>query len=402
MKKTITLFILILFCLKLSASVCPIDTDKVIGPDAPKDSVKLQEQSTENLKFLTLPDFSVAALPKNNFNLATTAHAPADLNYSIPVHHESDFGLLAITYPDSLSFSMLVKHSGSLSIADSHLAENPNNQLRIKNADSLRLLAILIREDSIKSVIYRTNKDSVKQHLATMSLDSLKQQLKLPAADLFKGQIYNEIATRYLAYDTISNRMTRVSYQSKALNYTMLALHQYSHFNDTIGLRISFDHLVKVYMSQRKYSQAKWFILQSNSLSRAKNDPANIIASLITLSTIKSELKDYTLAMGDLNEALQIAQANHYQKTESEVLKNFALLYSRLKNYPKEEAVLKKRDSLEESIRKDEEAKLTASLAQKDSIEKKKADSVQIKKKVFTSNTRKLYKGNSTRKVASL
>jgi tetratricopeptide (TPR) repeat protein len=182
----------------------------------------------------------------------------------------------------------------------------------------------------------------------------------------------------------------------------MLALHQYSHFNDTVGLRISFDHLVKVYMSQKKYSQAKWFILQSNSLSRAKNDPVNIIASLITLSTIKSEQKDYTLAMGDLNEALQISQANHYKKTESEVLKNYALLYSRLKNYPKEEAILKKRDSLEESIRKDEQAKLTASLAAKDSAEKKKPHSTQVKKKVYTSNTRKLSKSGSARKVATL
>jgi tetratricopeptide (TPR) repeat protein len=402
MKKTITLFILLLVCFRLSASAIPIDTNKVITPDAQKDSIKSLEQSTANLKFLTLSDFSIAAHPKNDVSLGVISHSPADLNYSVPIHHQDDFGLMAITYPDSLNFSPLAKHSGSLSMADSHLAENPDNQLRIRNADSLRLLAVLIRQDSIKSVIYKTNKDSVKQHLVTMSLDSLKQQLKLPAADLFKGQIYNEIATRYLDYDTISNRTTRINYQNKALNYTMLALRQYSHFNDTVGLRISFDHLVKVYMAQKKYSQAKWFILQSNSLSRAKNDPVNIIGSLITLSSIKSELSEYTLAMGDLNEALQIAKTNHLQKTELEVLKNYALLYSRLKNYPKEEAMLKKRDSLAESIRKEEEAKLTASLAATDSAEKKKADSVLAKKKVFTSNTRKLSKSGSARKVASL
>ena len=402
MKKTITLFILILFSLKVSALVCYSDTDKVLTPDAQKDSIKLQEQAAKNLRFLSFEDFSIASHAKNGFSLDAAVSHSADLNYSVPVPHWGDFSLQAITYPDSLNFSMNTSHSAVLGIADSHLAENPDNKLRIRNADSLRLLAILIREDSIKSVIYRANKDSVKQHLVTMSLDSLKQQLKLPAADMFKGQIYNEIATRYLDYDTISNRTTRVSYQNKALSYTMLALHQYSHFNDTIGLRISFDHLVKVYMSQKKYSQAKWFILQSNSLSRAKNDPVNVIASLITLSTIKSEQKDYTLAMGDLNEALQISQANHNKKTESEVLKNYALLYSRLKNYPKEEAILKKRDSLEESIRKDEEAKLTASLAAKDSAEKKKADSIQVKKKVYTSNTRKLSKSGSARKVATL
>ncbi|ASU33920.1 hypothetical protein [Mucilaginibacter xinganensis] len=402
MKNTVTLFILIFICLKVSASGYRADTNKVTASEAAKDSIRAAEQPAQNLKLLSLSDFSIASQSKNNFGLAAISRSAAASDYSIPAPHLGDASLLAITYPDSLSFLTLANHSGSLSITDSHLAENPNNQLRIRNADSLRLLAALVREDSIKSVIYRANKDSIKQHLATMSLDSLKQQLKLPAAELFKGQIYNEIATRYLDYDTISNRMTRVSYQAKALNFTMLALHQYSHFNDTVGLRLSFDHLVKVYLAQKKYSQAKWFTLQSNSLSRARKDAPNIIASLVTLATIKSELKDYTLAMGDLNEALQISKANHYQQQELDVLKNYALLYSRLKNYPKEEAVLKQRDSLAESIRKEEEAKLTAALVVKNAVEKKKADSVQSKKKVFTSNTRKLYKSSSARKIATL
>jgi tetratricopeptide (TPR) repeat protein len=399
MKKTLTLFILLFISIRLFGSVGNADTSKL--SDVQKDSIKMQ-QSAGNLRLLSFSDFSITSQPKNSFELIANPYAGDNLTTSIPVSHTPEVGLTAITYPDSLNFSMLVSHSGSLSIADSKLAENPNNQLRIRNADSLRLLAIMVREDSLKSIIYRTNKDSVKQHLATMNIDSLKQQLKLPAADLFKGQIYNEIAVRYLDYDTISNRMTRVSYQSKALSYTMLALHQYSHFNDTIGLRQSFDHLVKIYMSQKKFSQAKWFVLQSNSLSRAKNDPVNVISSLITLATIKNESKDYNLAMGDLNEALQIAHANHYQKMELEVLKNYALLYSRLKNYPKEEAMIKKRDSLEESMRKDEEAKLMAAVAAKDSAEKKKTDSIQVKKKVFTSNTKKLYKSGSARKVATL
>ena len=84
------------------------------------------------------------------------------------------------------------------------------------------------------------------------------------------------------------------------------------------------------------------------------------------------------------------------------MLKNYAMLYSRMKNYPKEEAMLKKRDSLEQSIHKAEEAKLTAALAAKDLMEKKRADSLQVKKKVFSSNTRKLSKNVSGKKVATL
>ena len=52
-------------------------------------------------------------------------------------------------------------------------------------------------------------------------------------------------------------------------------------------------------------------------LSRAKNDNPNIIASLLELASIKTDIKDYTLAMRDLNEALSISSKNHYPKLES-------------------------------------------------------------------------------------
>jgi tetratricopeptide (TPR) repeat protein len=161
---------------------------------------------------------------------------------------------------------------------------------------------------------------------------------------------------------------------------------------------MSFDNLAKVYYSQKKFTQAKWFILQSNTLSRAKADTSNIISSLLTLSTIKSDIKDYNLALRDLNEALQLSINIHSPKTESQVLKNYAMLYHRLKDFPKEAQVLKKRDSLEERMRKTEEAQLAAQNA----LQKKKLDSLQSKKKVYSSNIRKLYKNSSGRKIASL
>jgi len=401
MKKTLTLLIFLLACLKLSAAIQSVDTVKIGPTDSSKDTIK-SPTLVYNIKSLALSDFVIAARNKNSFGVATVNHYPDQLTSIIPVKHNEDVNVVAVTYPDSMNLAPLLKKPVSLSMSDSHLAENLNNKIRIKNADSLRLLAAMLRQDSVRISLYRANKDSVKQRLAVMNLDSLKLQLKYPASDMFKGQIYTEIANRYLDYDTISNKMQRASYENKALNYTMLALHQFSYYNDTTGLRITFDHLAKVYMAQKKFSQAKWFILQSNSLSRAKNDQLNIISSLVTLAKIKSEQTDYKLAMGDLDEAIQISEKNHYGKVELDVLKNYALLYSRMKNYPKEEAMLKKRDSLEQSIHKAEEAKLTAALAAKDSMEKKKADSLQVKKKVFSSNTRKLSKNGSGKKVVTL
>ena len=73
-----------------------------------------------------------------------------------------------------------------------------------------------------------------------------------------------------------------------------------------------------------------------------------------------------------------------------------------MKNYPKEELVLKKRDSLEAQIQKKEQDSLLSRVAAADSLQTKKIDSVQVKKKVYISSTRKLSKGSSAKKIASL
>ena len=268
-------------------------------------------------------------------------------------------------------------------------------------------MAIAKHTDDLKLPFTNSAKDSLnlvttEYHFYTIKQSSNLHRIKLSRSDSLKGFLYTALAVKYSDYDTISDRKKRSFYQGQALKYTMMALHQYSGFNDSVGLRICFDNLAKVYSSQKKYTQAKWFILQSNALSRGLNDVPNIIASLITLSTIKSSIKDYKLAMGDLNEALQLSQKNKLPKKEAEVLKNYAMLYSRMQDYPKEAAMLKKRDSVEESIRKKEEAVMVAKIAAQDSVEKKKTDSLQVKKKVVISVTKKSSKNGSAKKIASL
>jgi len=276
------------------------------------------------------------------------------------------------------------------------------------NTESLKALLILSHADSLKlkqadslRIVEAAHVDSVKKNIKSMGIEQLKQQLKANKYELLKGPLFTEISLRYLNYDTLSNKKQKLQYQNEAISYAMLALHQYSIYDDTLGLRLCFDNLTKAYYAQKKYTQAKWFILQSNNLSRLKNDVPNIIASLITLSAIKSDIGDYTLAMSDLNEALQLSITHHYPKIELEVLKNYAMLYNRVKNYPKEAMVLKRRDSLNDSIRKDERAKLMASMNAQALIQKRKLDSLQ-KKKVYTYNIRKSYKNGSAKKIASL
>lgn len=230
--------------------------------------------------------------------------------------------------------------------------------------------------------------DSVQ--IVTLSpLDSLKQELSINQYDSLKAGLYTQIASQYLNYDKITSKREKANYQNEAINYTMLALHNYSKYNDTLGMRNCFDNLVKVYRAQRKFSQAKWFVLQSNTISRTLHDTPNIIASLIQLAAIKIDIKDYSLAMRDLNEALKLTTGNKMPKTEVRVQESYALLYSKMKNYTKEAIALKRRDFLNDSIQKAEQAVLV----------KVATDSVQSKKKLITI---KKSKPVSSRKIASL
>ena len=145
-----------------------------------------------------------------------------------------------------------------------------------------------------------------KVSASVVPVDTLKQQLTT-TSDSLKGALYTQIAAQYMRYDTVSNKKAKLSFQNEALSNTLKALHYYSKYDDTIGLRTCFNNLAIVYRDQKKYSQAKWFILQSNTLSRVKNDVPNIISSLLVLASVKTDIQDYSLAMQDLNEALTLS-----------------------------------------------------------------------------------------------
>ena len=212
--------------------------------------------------------------------------------------------------------------------------------------------------------------DSLKK--VDINLDSLKKQLQLSVNDSLKGQLYTAIAGQYMQYDTIKSKRIRIEYQDAAIANTLKAIHYFSKYNDTIGLRMSFDNLAKVYHAQKKYPQTKWFILQSNSLSRGLNDDTNIIASLIELAALKTEIKDYSLAMRDLNEALTLSSKNHYARQESLVQLNYAMLYTSMKNTAKSAKALQRHLAIDDSIKKAEQAIMVARIKAADSLEQAK------------------------------
>jgi len=436
MKKVFTLIILFI-CLKLSAIGMPRpdtlktqsakpDTLKLLAtektPDSSKSKIYLNKKDSIKQQVPVLnqnpvvADLSAAHMDSLKQSIALLSAktlaalnpaTQADSNKQVISTQIADTNVSdTAMVPDSLkqlgfplkSDSSAVTAPEKNPVVEAEPIDNNPPITSLIQLDSLRgsVLAEQRRQAEIRQQILRNEQLKLAEVLKINDLDSLKQQLKANNSDTVRALIYTRIALKYLDYDTIANPKKQLYYQNQALNYTLLAIRQYSIFNDSTSLRMSFDHLTKVYYSQKKYSQAKWFILQSNSLSRAKNDTPNIISSLLTLAAIKSDIKDYELAMRDLDEALQLSISTHKPKTELEILKNYAFLYNKLQNHPKEAMVLKKRDSLLDSMRKSDEALLAKANAQR------KTDSLQNKKKVFSSNMRKLYKNASSRKIASL
>lgn len=276
---------------------------------------------------------------------------------------------------------------------------NPNIPFNSVTDDALQ--AVLLQRINFNMDKLRAQAANDTVHLgavqkAPLSVGTLKQEVSLVTNDTLRAAYYHQIAGYYLRYDSISVKRTRANYQEAAIDFTIKAVHAYSKINDVKGMRGSFDDLVKVYKDQRKYSQAKWFILQSNTISRQLNDVPNIILSLNTLAGIKMQIRDYDLAKGDLNEALALCLQNRYAQQESEVQMNFARLYDHLNDPKKSVQAVKRHDFLLDSIAKSARAAQLAAARQ---------DSVQAaKKKLYTavSNRKNSVRGNSSKKVATL
>lgn len=238
--------------------------------------------------------------------------------------------------------------------------------------------------------------DSLKQSNFSITEDRiaiLKTQVDSTQNDSVKAFLYAEIATQYLTYDSIANKKIKLKYQSEALDYSYKALHLFSRYDDTVGMRDCFNNLATVYHSKKIYPQAKWFILQSNAMSRAMNDVPNIMKSLIKLAAIKMDIKDYSLAMRDLNEAYKLSVNTHDPRTESTIQLNYALLYNRLKNFKKGNLALARHNFIDDSLRKAELAFAAKSAA---------VDSANNKKKVGQKPNGKLYRVTSSKRIASL
>jgi hypothetical protein len=83
----------------------------------------------------------------------------------------------------------------------------------------------------------------------------------------------------------------------------------------------NFSELARLYIQENKFSEAKWYLLQSNNISREQNDNKHTIENLIDLAMIKTAIGDYALAEEDLAEAYNMACVNKFNDYVTEIEK---------------------------------------------------------------------------------
>ena len=83
----------------------------------------------------------------------------------------------------------------------------------------------------------------------------------------------------------------------------------------------NFSQLAELFMKQNRFSEAKWYLLQSNNISRQQNDDGHTIANLMDLAMVKANLGDLQQSQQDLDEARQIATARGFQSVIADIEK---------------------------------------------------------------------------------
>lgn len=118
---------------------------------------------------------------------------------------------------------------------------------------------------------------------------------------------------------------TEMNYEAVEMLVMRTAQHnmRFRVYNDA---SYNFSDLARMYIKQNRYAEAKWFLLQSNIISRNENDDRHTIANLIDLSTIKAGLGDYDQAQADLSEAHDLALQKGFKEDLSAISKKILAL----------------------------------------------------------------------------
>lgn len=137
-------------------------------------------------------------------------------------------------------------------------------------------------------------------------------QLKLPATATVKISAFDRGMTDYLM-DISEKHIIKIAQHNMSWRIYDLASY-------------NFSDLAKLYIQQKRLSEAKWFLLQSSTLSRRTNDDRHTIANLMDLALVKADLGELNLAQQDLAEARDLAAAHNWNDNVAAIEKELKFI----------------------------------------------------------------------------
>lgn len=156
------------------------------------------------------------------------------------------------------------------------------------------------------------------------------------------AEAYLNLAYLWTAQQKFKDAETII--MKKALPLTYYTLH------DKISVIRCYDLLAELYQAQKRYSEAKWFYIQSNTLARKINNPNGIVNSLVSLAHVKMSIGDHQLALRDIREAEQLSISNKYQFKLVEIKNDLSRVYTMLGNTSAANAALSEFTVLKDAL----------------------------------------------------
>lgn len=111
------------------------------------------------------------------------------------------------------------------------------------------------------------------------------------------------------------------------------ALPLFTRMGNKAGRMKCFQGLSGLYYNQKRYSEAKWFCIQTTNLAEKLNDKQALIGSLIHIAEVKNALEDHEDALVDYKKAESLAIQNQYMVKLVEIKGDMGETYNMMGNY---------------------------------------------------------------------
>lgn len=128
------------------------------------------------------------------------------------------------------------------------------------------------------------------------------------------------------------------------------ALPLFSSVGNKRGRMLCFTTLSELYITQKRYSEAKWYLLQADALTDFLKDKEAKVANLIKLAEVKNAIGDYDLALDDYRFAEQLASENNYTDKLAEIKGEIGETYWKMGNYTAANNALKEYTLLRDTL----------------------------------------------------